>query len=316
MKAGLIKHLVCPECLSGLSLDIYKESAGEIQSGQLSCHQAGHAFPIVRFVPRFVDTETYADSFSIQRLYVRKHFKYYKNDNSGDRLFLPTTGFDGAQLATGITLEVGCGYGRFVDVAQRLGATIVGIDLSTHSIDLAQDFVGLRENVHLVQCDLFRLPFRRLSFDRIYSIGVMHHTPDTEQAFRAVVPYVRPEGQISIWVYEPVGKVHADRWRSITTRLPHRMLYSWCIANQILFSWIRGLPGGWRFSAVIPGDPPGPNRAFWLRVMSDFDDLSPRYAHSHTAGEVCAWFEAAGLEKIRVLERATSVTGWKPAALV
>ena len=75
-------------------------------------------------------------------------------------------------------------------MVQRLGGRIVGVDLSTHSIDLAQDFVGLRENVFLVQADLFALPFERETFQHIYSIGVLHHTPDTKRAFEAIVPYL------------------------------------------------------------------------------------------------------------------------------
>src|SRR5262245_10597854 len=236
MKVELLKYLVCPECSSDLQLEVHDEEAGQIKTGWLWCLQERRAFPITRFVPRFVEAEQYADSFSMQRLYVRRHFRYYENDHSGMKLFLPTTGFDRGQIPVGVTLEVGCGYGRFVDVVQRSGGTIIGIDLSTHSIELAQDFVGLRDNVHLVQCDLFRLPFRQGSFDRVFSIGVLHHTPDTRGAFDALLPYVRPQGQISIWVYHPQGKVHADRWRTLTTRVPHRILYASCILNQFLFS--------------------------------------------------------------------------------
>ena len=307
MKAELLEHLVCPECSSDLKLEVQEEQAGQIRTGRLSCLREGRNFPITCFVPRFVDTDKYADSFSVQRLYVRRHFKYYEKDQSGDKLFLPTTGFEAEQIPIGVTLEVGCGYGRFVDVVQRLGGTIIGVDLSTHSIELAQDFVGFRENVHLVQCDLFRLPFRKGSFDRIFSIGVLHHTPDTRRAFDAIVPYSRSQGQISIWVYDPPGKVRANRWRTVTTRMPHQALYAWCILNQFLFSWIRGLPGGFWFP--IPGDPPGRDRPFWLRVLTDFDSFSPRFANAHTAEEVRGWFEGAGLENIRVLDRPTSVTG-------
>jgi SAM-dependent methyltransferase len=304
--------LVCPECGGPLDLEVTEEAHNEVRTGTVTCAREQLKFPITRFVPRFVDRDKYADSFSRQRLYVRRHFEHYVNDRSGDELFLPTTGFDEAEIRQGVTLEVGCGYGRFVDVAQRLGAEIIGIDLSTHSIELAHDFVGLRERVHLVQCDLFKLPFRRGSLDRAYSIGVLHHTPDTRAAFEAVVPFVRPGGRIAIWVYHPEQKRAADRWRPFTVKLPHPVLYGWCIANQVLFSWIRALPGGGRFSAVIPGAAPRPGRSFWLRVLGDFDNLSPKFAHVHTEPEVRQWFEAAGLEDVRILPRRTAVSGRRP----
>lgn len=192
-----------------------------------------------------------------------------------------------------------------------MGGKVVGIDRSTHSIDLTQQFVGGKDNVFLVQCDLFHLPFRANYFENIYSIGVLHHTPNPRQAFEALVPYVKRRGRISIWVYPPEMKVSSNRWRVVTTGLPHSLLYAWCILNQVLFSWIRALPGGWRFSSLIPGCIPKKGHHFWLRVMSDFDDLSPRYASVHTGEEVRAWFQEAGLNNVEELERPTSVTGQK-----
>jgi SAM-dependent methyltransferase len=274
----------------------------------------GHSYPITKFIPRFVDADKYADSFSRQRLYVRRHFKYYLKDRSGDELFQFTTSFTPDDLKSGLSLEVGCGYGRFLDVVQRRGGRIIGVDLSTHSVELAHDFVGLRPNVYLVQCDLFKLPFRRDYFDRIFSIGVLHHTPSTREAFEALVPHVAKGGRIAVWVYHPDDKKSSDRWRKLTTRLNHRLLYGWCIANQVLFSWIRALPGGWRFSYVVPGNQPGRNRPFWLRVLSDFDDLSPRYAHVHDQNEVASWFARAGLSQVRVLDRKTAVVGVRGAS--
>src|SRR6185436_1085899 len=113
---------------------------------------------------------------------------HYEKDRSGDELFFPTTGFSPEGIKNGLSLEIGAGYGRFVDVVQRAGGRIVGVDLSTHSIDLAQDFAGFRPNVFLVQADLFHLPFERKTFDHVFSIGVLHHTPDTEKAFKAIAP--------------------------------------------------------------------------------------------------------------------------------
>jgi SAM-dependent methyltransferase len=313
MKAGLLQYLVCPECRGQLEVAVRRESNGEIEAGSLRCVHDCATYEISRFVPRFVDTDRYAESFSRQRRYVRQHFDHYRADPSGDRLFVPTTGFDPAALRHGMALEVGCGYGRFLDVVERMGGTIVGVDLSTESINLAYDFVGRRPNVHLVQCDLFKLPFRRETFDHVFSIGVLHHTPDTRRAFEAIVPYARPTGQIAIWIYHPRNKVSANRWRVVTTRVPRGLLYGFCIANQALFSWIRALPGGTRFNALVPGASPSRGAPFWMRVMNDFDNLSPTYAHVHTPDEVLRWYEAANLEDVRVLKRDTAVVGRKRA---
>jgi SAM-dependent methyltransferase len=314
MKYELVKLLRCPTCGQRLELAVIEEEHNEVKTGTLTCTE-GHVYQISRFVPRFVDADKYADSFSRQRLYVRKHFSHYRNDRSGDAQFLPTTGFSAEAMKSGVSLEIGCGYGRFVDVVQRSGGRIVGVDLSTHSIDLAQDFVGLRENVFLVQADLFALPFERETFQHIYSIGVLHHTPDTKRAFEAIVPYLAQGGHIAIWVYHPMEKRSSNVWRAVTTRLSHRVLYGACIANQVLFSWIRGLPGGWRFSHIIPGAGPRPGQTFWLRVLGDFDNLSPKFAYVHNESEVAGWFRDAGLKDVRVLTRRTAVTGTKMSSV-
>ena len=312
MKPSLVDHLRCTSCRSHLDLAVEETERGEVRTGRLSCRACKKVFPIQRFVPRFVDADKYADSFSRQRLYVRRHFEHYRKDKSGDAQFFPTTGFEPADLSGGLTLEIGCGYGRFIDVVQRAGGRIVGVDLSTHSIELAHDFVGFRENVFLVQADLFALPFDLASFQNVYSIGVLHHTPDTRAAFEALVPYVRSGGKIAIWVYHPQEKVIANWWRKVTTKLDHRLLYAFCIVNQALFSWIRALPGGWRFNWVIPGAIPKRESSFWMRVLGDFDSLSPTYAHVHDQEEVTGWFKNVGLLQIRTLSRRTAVTAGKP----
>lgn len=281
-------------------------------TGQLDC-SGGHRFPILRGVPRFVDADQYADSFSKQRLYVRRHFKHYRSDRSGDTRFTPSTGIPLDKVNTGLMLEVGCGYGRYLDVVQRHGGEIVGVDLSTHSVDLAYEFVGDKPGVHIVQCDLFKLSFKQQVFSTVFSLGVLHHTPCTEAAFKAIVPYAAPNGRISIWVYHPERKRVADRWRKLTTRMPHSPLYAWCIFNQIAFSWLRALPGGHRFSRIIPGAKPRKGGSvFWQRVLSDFDNLSPAFAHSHDEIQVSQWFHESGLRDVEVLAFPTAVTGRVP----
>lgn len=315
MKYKLLDLLVCPECKNKLELEVTNENNGEVETGFLHCRNDGKKYPIKEYVPRFVETDKYVDSFSFLRKQTRKHFDEYKSDRQGYKRFLPTTGFNEDDIKKGISLEIGCGYGRFLDVVDNMGGEIVGIELSTDSVELAQDFVGLREKVHIVQADLFNIPFKECTFDRVFSIGVLHHTPSTKEAFKAIVPYVKRQSEIIIWVYPPEMKTAEDVWRKITVKLPHRILFTWCIINQALFSWIRYIPVlGWRFSNIIPGCAK-PNFSFWMRVISDFDGFAPQYAFSHTPEEVVEWFEEFGLQAIKVLPRRTSVKAIKPSEI-
>jgi SAM-dependent methyltransferase len=313
MKHGLMDHLVCPQCGGGLRLTIGEQDAHEIITGTLNCQGCQHTYQITRGVPRFVAADAYSSTFSRQRMYVRRHFGSYLGDRSADKWFEPSTGLSAEDLRAGVSLEVGCGYGRYLEYVDRRGGEVIGIDLSTHSADLSYDFVGRRPGVHVVQCDLFAMPFRKRYFRNVFSIGVLHHTPDTRKAVDAIDDFVAPGGRLSVWLYHPADKRSADVWRKLMCRLPEQFVYALCVLNQATTSWLRGLPGGWRLGRIFPGAAPAKGFTFWRRVLGDFDNLTPKYAYSHRAEEVTTWFQELGLREITTLSRRTAVRGVKPA---
>lgn len=120
-------------------------------------------------------------------------------------------------------LDMGCGKGRHVLYAKEFGAKdVVGIDMS-HAVDAAFKNVGRMEGVHIVQADIFRLPFKS-AFDYAYSIGVLHHTPDPGVAFSKMVEKVKSGGSVSAWVYGREGNgwiIHlVNPIRRLTSILP------------------------------------------------------------------------------------------------
>jgi SAM-dependent methyltransferase len=82
----------------------------------------------------------------------------------------------------------------------------VGVDLS-YAIESAHKNIGSRPNVHLAQADLFHLPFPQKAFDCIFSIGVLHHTPDCRNAVLGLIPFLKDGGTLAVWVY-PKYKLH------------------------------------------------------------------------------------------------------------
>ena len=314
MKHRLLDILCCPECRASLTLVAEDERFGEVKTGRLVCKSCTSEFPIVGYIPRFVSSEQYVGSFSLQRDYVRKHFADYVSDKSGDARLAPYTGFDVRTLKDGLTLEIGCGYGRFVNTVSHRGGEVVGVDLSTNSIELAFEFVGRRPKVHLVQADVFRLPFKDATFARAFSIGVLHHTPAPGAGVKAIARKVVPGGQLSVWVYHPEtsGKV-VDAWRLVTARMPPQLLYAFCVLNQLLLSPLRKIPKvGGLLARLVPGYWPHKGTRFWQRVIGDFDTLSPTHASTHEPEEALGWLESAGLEAVRALGPLTAVTGAVP----
>jgi SAM-dependent methyltransferase len=312
MKPSFVNHLICPDEGSPLQLEIKEMDGEEVKEGLLRT-PSGRTYSVRNGIPRFVTSDDYVATFSRQRQYVRSHYETYQREfdyGAAAELFSRSTGFDLSRL-DGLTLDAGCGYGRFLRVLSPAGGEVVGVDLSSDSVELAYEFTGRAKNVHVVQADLVRLPFPERHFRRAFSIGVLHHTPDTKTSFLKILPYLEDGGDIAIWVYAPENKVGSNAWRKLTTRLPLSVVYGWCIVNELLFVWPRSLPrGGGRFGTIVPGGIIG--APFWQRVMSDFDDLTPRYAHTHSAAEVVEWFRDAGLIDIKPLPRATSVRARKP----
>jgi ubiquinone/menaquinone biosynthesis C-methylase UbiE len=280
---------------------------GHIRAGKL-ISQEGRTYPIRGFIPRFVDSDKYVDSFTTQRKYMMKRFDEWKRDKqSRTSLFTESTGFDLKELASSAHeatfLDVGCGYGRFCETIAETDNEIVGIDMSTTSIELAYKYVGANRNVHLVQCDLNKLPFELESFDYIFSIGVLHHTPDAQASFDRIVPYLKRGGRIAVWVYSPEAKKTDNKIRKITTKIPTGLLFLLCLP----------MPFVYRFYRYVRRIPEGKyHYGYWPTVMGTFDSWSPKYASVHEPAEVASWFAKNNLCDIQVLERRTAVSGRSP----
>ncbi|MGA7497927.1 MAG: class I SAM-dependent methyltransferase, partial [Isosphaeraceae bacterium] len=141
--------------------------------------------------------------------------------------FRNRTGLSAADLAGKVVLDGGCGMGRYLRIAADLGpALLVGIDLSLAVVAARELMEGL-DGVAIVQGDLLRPPFEPGSFDHIYAIGVLDHTPDPRAAFLRLASLLKPRGRIAIWIYKrerPAVERVMNAHRAVSTRLPLGML--------------------------------------------------------------------------------------------
>jgi SAM-dependent methyltransferase len=163
------------------------------------------------------------------------------------------------------------------------------------------------------------LPFAPGSFDYIYSIGVLHHTPNCEQAFRVLPDLLKPGGRIAIWLYSGYNKWYrmSDVYRRVTRRMPQRLLHTLCYGVIPLYEVHRvlrriplvGRPASGVLAYLIPM-PFNPDSKW--RVLDAFDWYSPWYQSKHTYEEVFRWFEECGLENLRVIQQPIAVQGRRP----
>ena len=224
--------------------------------------------------------------------------------------FRNRTGLDVENLDGALVLDAGCGMGRYVRVAAESGARVVGLDLSD-SVRAARDLAGDLPDVSLVRGDLLRLPFAEGSFNQIYSIGVLDHTPDPRSAFLGLARLLTPGGRIAIWVYrqerprlEAIIRAH----RAVSTRLPLPLLVALSRLAAPIGGWKRRLMAsrhrliarsGVALNVLTIGVSMHPDPE--VRVCDTLDWYAPRFMTRHTVDEVIGWFREAGLDTIEDL---------------
>ena len=291
MNRELLTMLRCTRCRGALEV---KEEGGGIEA--LGCVACGAAYPATGGVPRLAGEE-YAASFG------RQWNRYdVARDEEDEATFRVKTGVAAADVAGRLVLDGGCGGGRYARLLGRHGARVVGVDLSLAVSKAAALCAGL-DGVQIVQADLLDLPLADAAFDMAFSIGVLHHTPDPRRAFTQLARKVKPGGRLAVWLYR--RNTRPQEWlnsglRSITTRLPARMLEPLCAGLGTLGSvpvLNRTLNKVVNFS----------NHPDWtLRVCDTYDWYAPRYQSHHTIEELTRWFVEEGFDDLRVLSPARS----------
>jgi 2-polyprenyl-3-methyl-5-hydroxy-6-metoxy-1,4-benzoquinol methylase len=283
----------------------------------LACNGCGRNYPVVDNVVRFVDEQHYAGSFGFQwQVFARTQMDHEQSRRS-ENAFRRRTGYRPEDLAGKLVLDVGCGMGRFAEVATRWGAHVVGIDLSLAAEVAARNLADRQATIF--QADALQLPFAPESFDFIYSIGVLHHTPSCEQAFKALPPLLKPNGQIAVWLYSAYNPWYrmSDIYRKVTRRMRPRTLHKLCYIAIPMYrvdQLLRKVPlVGRAVSGVLRLlFPISWNSDPQWRVLDTFDWYSPWYQSKHTYEEVFRWFESSGMVDLHVGEEPISVRGRRP----
>lgn len=259
MKERLLDYLACPACGGEIGLlSAAKREEQEILEGELECASCARHFAIVRGVPRFaalgkVEEEKAATAANFGWQW--QHFT--QQDEKYEEQFLAWIApVEPDFFQAKIVLEGGCGKGRHTQLAARWGAReVIGVDLSA-AVETA--FAATRElkNAHIVQADIYQLPFKRV-FDYAFSIGVLHHLPDPRGGFHSLAAQVKTGGHLSAWVYgaennawitrwvNPVRERFTSRIRQRTllhlSKLPTAALYA---ATKLIYGPLNRSPGG------------------------------------------------------------------------
>ncbi|MEW6095351.1 MAG: methyltransferase domain-containing protein [bacterium] len=338
MKKRLMDFLCCPNCGNKFELEIFQiKDEVEIEEGLLKCN-CSEIFPIIKSIPRILP-----DAFETNLAFCEKHKsnlpksiilrlknpqfkKLYKQTQSRfefqwkqfayqKRIFGKTkedamnsffkfspSNITKESLSKKLVLDAGCGHGVYVENLGELGCEVIGLDIGV-GVDITLERCRHLNNIHVVQGNILSSPFIHEAFDYIWCNGVIHHTPDTRQAFSCLSKLIKKGCYLSIWVY-PKGswmwEISQKFIRSITTRLPEKLLYYLCFIPVPLLSVVKTYSGtslknsSWRECAQVV-----------------YDWYSPEYQSHHTIDEVKDWFEKEGFEDIEIFSVPVGMAGKK-----
>jgi len=141
-------------------------------------------------------------------------------------VFMNEMGEGGAYFKDKSVIDVGCGHGVMTTKIAELSTLAIGVELSK-----AVENAYLRnpvKNAWYIQGDLQYLPFEEVSFDVVYSSGVIHHTNNTELSLLLIEPLLKREGKICLWLYHPQQKIIHKAillLRKGTRRLPLKLAF-------------------------------------------------------------------------------------------
>jgi len=111
-------------------------------------------------------------------------------------------------------LEIGVGMGAdHLEWAKSGPRRLAGVDLTPRAVAWTrQRLTACGFAAEVQEADAEHLPFPDESFDILYSWGVLHHSPDTERAFREAYRVLRSGGRLRAMIYHRPSVVGLLLW--------------------------------------------------------------------------------------------------------
>lgn len=211
-----------------------------------------------------------------------------------------------------VGMDVGCGSGRWArGVAPRVGRLHL-VDASPDALGVARRALRTQSNCEFHLASAGALPFESESLDFGYSLGVLHHVPDTAGAIRECVRCLRPGAPFLVYLYYAFDNRPAwfrtvwktsDVLRRGISRLPMPLRYA---ASQVLAAGVY-----WPLArAARLGDRAGldssnwplhyyADRSFYTMRTDALDRFGTRLEQRFTRTQIAAMLADAGLVDVR-----------------
>jgi ubiquinone/menaquinone biosynthesis C-methylase UbiE len=210
-----------------------------------------------------------------------------------------------------VGFDAGCGTGRWaVLVAPRVG--------HLHCVDPSNAIEIARKNLQgFKQCSFYRvtvdeMPFPDGSMDFGYSLGVLHHVPDTRRGIEACVRKLKQGAPFLVYLYyafdnQPIW-FHwmwrlSDVCRWWVCRLPFKLKYAVTQAIALLVYWpiarAANLLEAWGVSVHHVPLSAYRKRSFYSMRTDALDRFGTKLERRFTRAEIRTMMEQAGLKDVQ-----------------
>jgi ubiquinone/menaquinone biosynthesis C-methylase UbiE len=212
--------------------------------------------------------------------------------------------------------DMGCGSGRWARlVAPRVGH-LTCIDASPDALDIAKRNLSSVANVSFVNCTANEVPLGNGSQDFGYSLGVLHHIPDTSSAIQACSNLLKPGAPFLVYLYYRFDNRpawYAAVWRAselvrgAVSRMPPQLkhLVTAMVAAMVYWPLARLAWLGERLGVSTKNLPLYyyRDRSFYTMLTDSRDRFGTPLEQRFTRAEIAAMMERAGLSQIMFSER-------------
>lgn len=211
-----------------------------------------------------------------------------------------------------IGFDLGCGSGRWARLAAERVGHLHCVDASAAALDVARVMLAARDNVSLHHAAVDALPFADGSMDFGYSLGVLHHVPDTAAGIASCVAKLKPGAPFLVYLYYAFDQRPAwfrtlwrasDVVRRLLSRAPYPLRYAASQALALCVYWPLARGAAWleRRGLAVEGLPLSAYRdkSFYTMRTDALDRFGTRLEQRFTRAQIAAMMAAAELTDIR-----------------
>jgi ubiquinone/menaquinone biosynthesis C-methylase UbiE len=214
-------------------------------------------------------------------------------------------------------IDVGCGSGRWsAMVAPRVGHLHL-LDASADALAVARQNLADATNVSLHLASVDNIPLDDNSLDFAFSLGVLHHVPDTMAAVRSVATKLRSGAPFLVYLYYALDN-RAWWYRAIwhLSNLLRKIVSRLSPRTRLVISQIIAIVIYWplaRFAAIVERVGYSPSamplafyrsRTFYVMRTDAYDRFCTRLEQRFTRREIEQMLIDAGFDEIRFSEKA------------